>query len=153
MLTYASHLQIQPDAITLDPSFIGSLAPTPVLSTAVDGAHSIPYARLPRYERLRAAGKADETEEHLSADPADGTGAGVSTQSKAEKERNRMRGKNKSMKRFLRKQRKNVVDPRALAVKKSLEGAREARRKARALASGEEGPQKYSALDRFKRAS
>ncbi|KAL1939284.1 hypothetical protein VTO73DRAFT_10087 [Trametes versicolor] len=139
--------KIQPDAITLDPSFIGSLAPPPVLSTAVDGAHSIPYARLPRYERLRASGKADETEEGATPDGA------VSTQSKAEKERNRMRGKNKSMKRYLRKQRKNVVDPRALAVKKSLEGAREARRKARAVSSGEEGPQKYSALDRFKRAS
>lgn len=140
-------MQIQPDAITLDPSFIGSLAPTPVLSTAVDGAHSIPYARLPRYERLRASGKADETEEGATPDGA------VSTQSKAEKERNRMRGKNKSMKRYLRKHRKNVVDPRALTVKKSLEGAREARRKARAVASGEEGPQKFSALDRFKRAS
>ena len=34
--------------------------------------------------------------------------------SKAEKEKKRMRGKNKTLKRYLRKQRKNVIDPRAV---------------------------------------
>lgn len=38
-------------------------------------------------------------------------GEGERKQSKEEKEKKRMRGKNKSMKRYLRKQRKNVIDP------------------------------------------
>ncbi|KAI0327740.1 BING4CT-domain-containing protein [Cubamyces sp. BRFM 1775] len=150
--------KIQPDAITLDPSFIGSLAPEPKLSTAVDGAHDIPYARLPRYERLRVSGKADETEEdgRDGADASDEEGADGQSKgalSKAEKEKKKMRGKNKSLKRYLRKQRKNVVDPRALAVRKKLEKEKEERRKARAIASGQEEPHKPSALDRFKRSS
>ena len=49
--------------ITLDPEFVGSLAPPPKLTTAVDDKSDIPYARLPRYERLKVSGKADETEE------------------------------------------------------------------------------------------
>ncbi|KAI8970655.1 BING4CT-domain-containing protein [Trametes punicea] len=138
--------KIQPDAITLDPSMIGSLAPPPKLTTAVDEDHGIPYARLPRYERLRVSGKADETEDGDEPD-----GRRKDSSSKAEKEKKRMRGKNKSLKRYLRKQRKNVVDPRALAVRKKLEKEKEERRKARAIASGREEPSKPSALDRFKR--
>ncbi|KAI0759405.1 BING4CT-domain-containing protein [Trametes elegans] len=150
--------KIQPDAITLDPSFIGSLAPPPKLSTAVDGGHDIPYARLPRYERLRVSGKADETEE-ADADSDGSAGEGEEGEkarrgaSKAEKEKKKMRGKNKTLKRFLRKQRKNVVDPRAVAVRRKLEKEREERRKARAIMSGQEEPRKPSALDRFKRPS
>ncbi|KAI0368542.1 BING4CT-domain-containing protein [Pilatotrama ljubarskyi] len=148
--------KIQPDAITLDPSFIGSLAPPPKLSTAVEGSHDIPYARLPRYERLRVSGKADETEE-ADDDHAGGSdgedGQARRSLSKAEKEKKKMRGKNKSLKRYLRKQRKNVIDPRAVAVKRKLEKEREERRKARAIASGQEEPRKPSALDRFKRSS
>ena len=55
-------MQIQPDMITLDPEFVGSLAPPPKLTTAVNDTHTTPYARLPRLERLRVSGKADETE-------------------------------------------------------------------------------------------
>ncbi|KAI0643192.1 NUC141 domain-containing protein [Trametes meyenii] len=135
--------KIQPDAITLDPSFIGSLARPPKLSTAVEGAHDIPYARLPR---TSACVTGDEG-------GADGQGQGRRGPSKAEKEKKKMRGKNKTLKRFLRKQRKNIVDPRAVAVRKKLEKEREERRKARAIASGQEEPHKPSALDRFKRPS
>ncbi|EMD36248.1 hypothetical protein CERSUDRAFT_155896 [Gelatoporia subvermispora B] len=145
--------KIKPDMIALDPEFIGSLAPPPKLSTAVDGAHDIPFARLPRLERLRVSGKADETEEgdaHMqSGDEEDG----AKKPTKEEKEKRKMRGKNKSLKRYLRKQRKNVVDPRAVAVRTKLEKQREERRKAKAIASGAEQERKPSALDRFKRAS
>ena len=112
--------KIQPDAIALDPDFVGSLAPPPKLSTAVDGQHDIPYARLPRHERLRVSGKADETEvgdENDAAEDEGGAcgGEGRRSASKAEKEKKKMRGKNKSLKRYLRKQRKNVIDPRAVS--------------------------------------
>ncbi|OCH89161.1 BING4CT-domain-containing protein [Obba rivulosa] len=143
--------KIQPDMITLDPEFVGSLAPPPKLSTAVEGAHDIPFARLPRHERLRVSGKADETEEG-DARAASGGEEGA-PQTKEEKEKRKMRGKNKSLKRYLRKQRKNVVDPRAVAVRAKLEKQREERRKAKAIASGAEADRKPSALDRFKRAS
>ncbi|TBU54515.1 BING4CT-domain-containing protein [Dichomitus squalens] len=150
--------KIQPDAIVLDPDFIGSLAPPPKLSTAVDGQHDIPYARLPRHERLKVSGKADETEDGDEDDTSDGQGGEGDGQarkgaSKAEKEKKKMRGKNKTLKRFLRKQRKNVIDPRAVAVRAKLEKEREERRKAKAIASGAEQPRKPSALDRFKRSS
>ncbi|KAH9914178.1 BING4CT-domain-containing protein [Epithele typhae] len=150
--------KIQPDAIALDPDFVGSLAPPPKLSTAVDGAHDVPFARLPRHERLRVMGKADETEEADGGaddgDNEDGDGEGKARPlTKAEKEKRKMRGKNKSLKRYLRKQRKNVIDPRAVAVRTRLERERAERRKARAVEKGEEEPRKPSALDRFKRPS
>lgn len=55
-------IQIQPDMIALDPDFIGSLAPEPKLTTTGGVALDIPFARLPRLERLRIQGKADESE-------------------------------------------------------------------------------------------
>ncbi|KAI0767826.1 BING4CT-domain-containing protein [Fomes fomentarius] len=150
--------KIQPDAIALDPDFVGSLAPPPKLTTAVDGSHDIPFARLPRHERLRVSGKADETEDRdedgAEGEGEDGDGGRVKrTMTKAETEKKKMRGKNKALKRYIRKQRKNVIDPRAVAVRKKLEREREERRKARAIANGAEQPAKPSALDRFKRPS
>ena len=50
--------------ISLDPEFIGSLAPVKPTTTTLDGkpAAAVPFARLPRLERLRVQGKSDETE-------------------------------------------------------------------------------------------
>ncbi|KAF7800151.1 hypothetical protein EIP86_011397 [Pleurotus ostreatoroseus] len=163
--------KIQPDAITLDPTTVGGLAPARALTTAVDDAHDTPFARLPRLERLRAAGRADEREEAQADRGGDGDGDGDAANEDAEdekrklnraekekeKEKRKMRGKNKSLKRFLRKQRKNVVDPKAVAVRERLQKQRAAREKARAAAkAGEgegegEGGRKPSALDRFRR--
>lgn len=53
--------------------------------------------------------------------------------------------------RYLRKQRKNVIDPKAVAVRNKLAKQREEREKQRKLAVEGEGPRKPSALDRFKR--
>ncbi len=98
--------KIQPDAIALDPDFVGSLAPPPKLTTAVDGSHDIPFARLPRHERLRVSGKADETEDRdddgAEGEGEDGEGGRVKqTMTKAEKEKKKMRGKNKTLKRWV----------------------------------------------------
>ncbi|EIN04709.1 BING4CT-domain-containing protein [Punctularia strigosozonata HHB-11173 SS5] len=147
--------KIQPDAITLDPEFIGTLAPPTKLTTAVNGKVDTPYARLPRLERLRVSGKADETEAAGSseeeADEGDGNKDEHARESKATKEKKKMRGKNKSLKRYLRKHRKNVIDPQTVAVRAKLEREKEERRQARAIASGQEQPKKPSALDRFKK--
>ena len=91
--------------ITLDPEFVGSLAPAPKLTTAVDDKNETPYARLPRLERLRVSGKADETEEAeevAAGDDRDDESA-PSKLTKAEKEKKKMRGKNKSLKRCVRR--------------------------------------------------
>ncbi|KAG1718871.1 WD40-repeat-containing domain protein [Suillus paluster] len=127
--------KIQPDMIALDPDFVGSLAPTTKLTTAVNDTHDIPFGRLPRLERLRIQGKADETEA-CEGDKND------KPQSRAEKEKRKMRGKGKSVKRYLRKQRKNVIDPTA---------QREEKRVAKAIEKGQMEARQPSALDRFRR--
>jgi len=86
--------------ITLDPDFVGSLAPSTKLTTAVNDTHDIPFARLPRLDRLRAQGKADETEVVSDDDDDDDGDKNGKTLSKAEKEKRKMRGKGKSVKRY-----------------------------------------------------
>ncbi|KAF5381546.1 hypothetical protein D9615_005611 [Tricholomella constricta] len=146
--------KIQPDMITLDPEFVGSLAPPSKLTTVttIDGKPpvEIPFARLPRLERLKVSGKADETEEHSDEEGLDDNGKKAARE---ERERRKQRGKGKSLKRYLRKQRKNVIDPTAVAIRKKLEKQREEKLRARMAAkTGGEEPRKPSALDRFKRA-
>jgi U3 small nucleolar RNA-associated protein 7 len=80
--------------IALDPDFVGSLAPPTKLTTAVHDRHDIPFARLPRLERLRVEGKADDTELDGGVD-ADGG----EKKSREEREKRKMRGKGKSLKR------------------------------------------------------
>ncbi|PBK71320.1 BING4CT-domain-containing protein [Armillaria solidipes] len=149
--------KIQPDLITLDPEFVGSLAPPSKLTTETtfDGKPSveIPFTRLPRLERLRVQGKADETEVLSDDDEASGAEADpeAKARSKEEKEKRKMRGKNKSLKRYLRKQRKNVIDPTAVAIRAKMEKQKEEQRRAKIAAANGGQNQKPSALDRFKR--
>lgn len=90
--------------ITLDPEIVGSLAPPSKLTTTTtfDGkpAVDIPFARLPRLDRLRVQGKSDETEVVDENDDGgeDADGA-ISKPSKEEREKRKMRGKGKSLKR------------------------------------------------------
>lgn len=91
--------------ITLDPEFVGSLAPPSKLmtETTFDGKPSveIPYARLPRYERLKVSGQADETEE-IDEDLGDGADDGKNEEERKQlREKRKMRGRNKSLKRFV----------------------------------------------------
>ncbi|KAG1720547.1 NUC141 domain-containing protein [Suillus paluster] len=146
--------KIQPDMIALDPDFVGSLAPTTKLTTAVNDTHDIPFGRLPRLERLRIQGKADETKlvDDDDEDAAEGEGdKNDKPQSRAEKEKRKMRGKGKSVKRYLRKQRKNVIDPTAVAIRAKLEKQREEKRVAKAIEKGQMEARQPSALDRFRR--
>lgn len=91
--------------ISLDPSFVGSLAPPSKLTTVttIDGKPpvAIPFSRLPRLERLRVQGKADETELTDDDDVGgkDGKNTNGKEQSKEEREKRKMRGKGKSLKR------------------------------------------------------
>ncbi|KAI0056365.1 BING4CT-domain-containing protein [Artomyces pyxidatus] len=140
--------KIQPDMIALDPEFIGSLAPPSKLTT---GGTDVPFARLPRLERLRVQGKADETEEASDHEGDAANGENGKKADREEREKRKMRGKGKSLKRYLRKQRKNVIDPKAVAIRAKLEKERNERKKAREAANGVPKDHKPSALDRFKR--
>lgn len=95
--------------IALDPDFVGSLAPPTKLTTAVHDKHDIPFARLPRLERLRVEGKADETEIDDAVD-AENDGDGTEDErgkkhSREEREKRKMRGKGKSLKRCVQRRR------------------------------------------------
>ena len=128
--------------IALDPEFLGGLAPPSKLTGGVD-SDAVPFARQPRIERLRVQGKADETEdvsedEAASERPEDPTNE-ASKRDRGERQKRKMRGKGKSLKRcvgphlvcipcgltrgytrYLRKQRKNVIDPRTVSPDSSL---------------------------------
>jgi U3 small nucleolar RNA-associated protein 7 len=96
--------------ITLDPEFIGQLAEPGHVPFATP---ELPFRQKPRLDRLRDLGKADESpasdgEEVDNASISDGDKQ--SGRAKA-KEKMKMRGKGKSLKRHLRKKRKNVIDP------------------------------------------
>ena len=163
-LVLTRDVQIQPDMITLDPEFVGSMAPPTKLTTDINGKSDIPFARLPRQQRLKLQGRADETEEASEGRERGGEAGKVSR----EEEKKRTRGKNKAMKRYLRKQRKNVVDPKAVrisslhpsfphsllspkvALREKLQKEREQRKKARDATKGLQEDRLPSALDRFR---
>ena len=109
------NVQVQPDMITLNPEFVGSMAPPTKLTTDINGKPDTPFVRLPRQHRLKLQGRADETEEVSEEEDGEGGEEGKAAR-KEEKEKRRMRGKNKAMKRYLRKQRKNVIDPKAVRI-------------------------------------
>ncbi|KAJ3850136.1 hypothetical protein EV368DRAFT_66846 [Lentinula lateritia] len=67
-------------------------------------------------------------------------------------EKRKMHGKGKSLKRYLRKQRKNVIDPAAVAIRAKIEKQKAVRKAEIHKAKyGDEPQEKSSALDRFKR--
>ncbi|KZP04307.1 hypothetical protein FIBSPDRAFT_915126 [Athelia psychrophila] len=130
--------------IALGPGFVGSLPLPSKLITAVNGTDNTPFAHLPRLEKLRVRGKVDVTE---IGKEGGGEGDGCEV-----REKRKMCGKGKSMKRYLRKQRQNVVDPTAVTVCERLEKRNAERRATKAAANGSEEGKKGSALDRFKRS-
>ncbi|KAI5981534.1 BING4CT-domain-containing protein [Pisolithus albus] len=135
--------KIQPDMIALDPDFVGSLAPPPKLTTSANDKHE---------------GKAEETEIDADADEVedaneeDGIKSTNDKKSAGEREKKRMRGRGKSLKRHLRKHRKNVIDPTVVAIRAKLEKQREERRIAKEIERGAIEPKKPSALDCFRRS-
>ncbi|KZT34905.1 BING4CT-domain-containing protein [Sistotremastrum suecicum HHB10207 ss-3] len=147
--------KIQPDMITLDPEFIGKMAEP---SKLTEGDQT-PFSKLPRLERLKAQGKADETElgSEDAADEvddedeeADGAGSGK-TKTQKVKDKMKMRGRGKTMKRFLRKKRKNVIDPASVAIRAKIEKQKADRIKEQKIKEQGNLPEKKSALDRFRR--
>lgn len=110
--------KIQPDLITLDANFLGRIGEAKKENYSEKAK---PFYQMSRLDRLRTNGQADEADEiearsdDGSADEAaagaDGPAKRGQGAIKREKEKHKMRGKGKSMKRFLKKKRKNVIDP------------------------------------------
>lgn len=102
---------------------IGNLEAPSKLTTATasdeKSSSGIPYARLPRLERLRVSGKLDDTEEKSDEDE-DVERRTERREEREEREKKKMRGKNKSLKRYLRKHRKNVIDPTTVITFQSI---------------------------------
>jgi len=108
----------------------------------------VPFARQPRLDRLRTQGKADETEdvsENEAMEPPAYSSNSRNRDPMAPGKR-KMRGKGKSLKRYLRKQRKNVIDPKAIAVRDAL-----VKKQTRTRSVGNDNMEfeQRSALDRF----
>jgi len=139
--------------ITLDPEFLGNLVSPGKLTEGMDPT-TIPFACRPRLERLRVQGKADVTEDVSEADvmmdDAEVT-AVARERDHAEREKRKMRGKGKSLKRYLRKKRKNVIDPRSISVREHLVKQRAERERARETTGYKSKSELPSALDRFYR--
>jgi U3 small nucleolar RNA-associated protein 7 len=153
--------------ITLDPEFVGSITPPTKFTTDINGKTDVPFARLPRQHRLKLQGRADETEEVSEEEDREAGEEGKATR-KEEEEKKRMRGRNKAIKRYLRKQRKNVIDPKAvrisllrsftplsllslkMALRERLLKERGQRKKVRDAAKGIQEDRLPSALDRFR---
>lgn len=129
--------KIQPDLITMDTNaFLGRVGDGGAAHRPVHGPNirEVPFYKKTRAERLEVLGKAhtegagvanDEDESaDDSASGADeagkpsklGQGAKRREKIRQEKEKHKMRGKSKSSKRFLRKKRKNVIDPTTVSV-------------------------------------
>lgn len=106
--------------IALDPEFIGSFAEQP--TGDAKNEPDTPFARQSRLQRLRIQGKADvseipeEEKEYSGFAGAEEDVNGKSAITNEKREKMKMRGKGKSLKRYLRKQRKNVIDPKAVSL-------------------------------------
>lgn len=90
--------KLEPSTITIDPDMLGGM----MEENKVD--ETLVYRKQPRLQRLKATGKADETE----AIQEEGSDSG--RRDEREKKKHKMRGKDRSMKRYLKKKRKNVID-------------------------------------------
>ncbi|KAJ9099239.1 hypothetical protein QFC21_004119 [Naganishia friedmannii] len=150
--------KIQPDLITMDTNaFLGRVGDGGAAHRPIHGPNirEVPFYKKTRAERLEVLGKADTdgagvADDAESADESAGSGVdeagnpvklgqGAKRREKIrqEKEKHKMRGKSKSSKRFLRKKRKNVIDPTTVAVKEKLDRERAEQDKQRKVASGE----------------
>jgi len=143
------------DMITLDPEFVGQLAAQPKeTETDERGRLKASYTKLPRLERLKVSGKVDaeeagaveEDDDDSGEEEAEATGNGK----KVEKVRKKMRGKETALKRYLKKKRKNVIDPRTEVLRAKIESQKQARLAEKKRSSGG-APEKPSVLDRFRR--
>ncbi|PKI85584.1 putative U3 small nucleolar RNA-associated protein 7 [Malassezia vespertilionis] len=148
--------KIQPDMITIDPDLMGQLntrasrADKPVEASRAPGAKraadGTPYARLTRMQRLDLDDSM-ETEADVDLDALAHETSRAQRAGKGERER-KARGRNSSVKRYLRKKRQNVLDANTIALREKYQKEKEQKRRALQRHS-KEALREPSALDVF----
>ncbi len=109
--------KIRPELITLDTDFLGKVSLSRGGET-FEERESRDFRQLGRLERLKVSGKAQDDDGQVGNgddDDNDDNDDGGEISIK-EKEKRKMRGKGKSMKRYLKKKKKNVIDPALVCV-------------------------------------
>lgn len=142
--------KIRPELITMDTDFLGHVNPSKGGETHAE-REGRSYRQLSRIERLRLNGENVDGESATAAS-GDGSEANVSRMgindeldeaSEGEddtpegKKKRKMRGRNKAMKRYLSKKKKNVIDPALMAVRDKVEAQKRADEQAARVARGE----------------
>ncbi|CAG7851829.1 U3 small nucleolar RNA-associated protein 7 Short=U3 snoRNA-associated protein 7; AltName: Full=U three protein 7 [Serendipita indica DSM 11827] len=137
--------KLEPGTITMDPEMLGGMRE----ASKVD--ETLVHRKQSRLQRLKETGKADESEVPGDEEAEDEENASGPLDKKRKK---KMRGKDRSMKRYLRKKRKNVIDVATVSIRAKLDKQRQEIKKARESAAkkaaGEDVTERKSALDRFK---
>ncbi|KAG8836192.1 Small subunit (SSU) processome component [Serendipita sp. 399] len=135
--------KLEPSTITVDPDMLGNMQETPKLD------ETLVHRKQPRLQRLSTTGKGDDS---LQNDGSEGEEEEEATEEgkgpRTERKRKKMRGKDRSMKRYLAKKRKNVIDIATVAIRAKLAKQQEEIRKGKEQRLQPEP--KRSALDRFK---
>ncbi|KAF9521158.1 hypothetical protein BS47DRAFT_1335263 [Hydnum rufescens UP504] len=143
--------KIQPDLIALTDNFVGKLAPQKSALPEEVMTEGVPmYSRLSRVDRLKASRKADEDAEveggvEVEVEVEVEGKAPLTSAGGEKKEKLKQRGKGKSLKRYLRKKRKNVIDPSIIAIRAKIAAQKQSRKEA----TTDRAP---SALDRFSKS-
>lgn len=139
--------KLQPDQIHLDADFIGKLAPKSHEQTASDSLSwkkvKTDFAQLSRIQRLDATGQREDGDQSDSdkSDPV----TQASTDDKAVK---KPRGRNKVLKRILRRK-KNVIDEKTMRVRELIDQRRRDALDRRVQEQRNKLHKDGSALDRF----
>jgi len=155
------------ELINLNPNFVGSVAPKAesthqlyqATSSSITGKNNqtivvhdpntkTPYRKLNRIQKLELSGldPLEGDEEEGEQDDDDAQGAGTSTTN----EKKKMRGKNSSLKRFLRrKKRQNVITPQTEALKAKLSQRKQLHLQKKQQKAGQQGGSNGGALSRF----
>ncbi|KAH7102845.1 WD40 repeat-like protein [Auriculariales sp. MPI-PUGE-AT-0066] len=151
--------KIPTDMIALDPEFVGSLAAQPKETESdARGRLQAPFLTLPRMERLKVSGKVDASEEPVEDDEdanekvedREGGDEESGPVKRVEKVRRKARGRETALKRYLKKKRKNVIDPSTEALRAKVEAQKQARLTEKKKKAGTFASSKPSVLDRFK---
>lgn len=114
------------DLITLDTELVGKLDKVAALSTAVEavvegpaGKKEVPFAKKTRLDRLMKSGKAAEDEDESSGEDEDEDEEARRRRREVRIEKadakKRARGRNSTLKKMLRKRRRNVIDPQTVS--------------------------------------
>ncbi|KNZ45222.1 uncharacterized protein VP01_836g2 [Puccinia sorghi] len=155
------------ELINLNPNFVGSVAPKAestyqlyqATSSSIKGKNNqtivvhdpntkTPYRKLNRIQKLELSGldplEGDEEEGEQDDDDAQGAGTGKTNEKK------KMRGKNSSLKRFLRrKKRQNVITPQTEALKAKLSQRKQLHLQKKQQKADQQGGSNGGALSRF----